>query len=97
MPGWKTDRGRIYIILGPPVSKTSIAGSLDTYPAEIWSYYGDTAQGHAHHFELCFFQYRNAGEYKLYDPVADGPAKLLVNSTGKYAMTDYEGLYREAG
>ena len=94
-PGWKTDRGRFYIILGPPVSKTSIAGSLDTYPAEIWSYYGDTAKGMPTHFQLCFFQYRNSGEYKLYDPVADGPAKLLVNSTGEYAITDYEGLYRK--
>ncbi len=94
-PGWMTDRGRIYIILGPPVSKTSVAGSLETYPAEIWSYYGDTAKGMPTHFQLCFFQYRNSGEYKLYDPVADGPAKLLVNSTGQYAITDYQGLYEK--
>ena len=94
-PGWMTDRGRFYIILGPPTSKTSVAGSLETFPAEIWSYYGDTSKGMPTHFELCFYQYRNAGEYKLYDPVADGPARLLVNATGQYAISDYEGLYEK--
>ena len=94
-PGWKTDRGRIYIILGPPHSKTSIAGSLDTYPIEIWTYYGDTSKGMPTYFELCFFQYRNAGEYKLYDPQVDGPSRLMVNATGQYAITDYEGLYQK--
>jgi GWxTD domain-containing protein len=86
--------GRIYIILGPPVSKTSIAGSLEVYPAEIWAYYGDTGKGIPTYFELCFFQYRNAGEYKLYSPVADGPAKLLVNSSN-YPITDYQALYEK--
>jgi GWxTD domain-containing protein len=94
-PGWKTDRGRIYIILGPPKSTTSMAGSLETFPAEVWSYYGDTSKGMPTYFELCFYQYRNAGEYKLYDPVADGPARLLVNAQGQYALTDYEGLYEK--
>jgi GWxTD domain-containing protein len=92
-PGWMTDRGRYYIILGPPVSRTYIEGSLETYPAEIWSYYGDVTKGMPTHFELCFYQYKNAGEFKLYDPVADGPAKLLVNSATQFAMTDYEGIY----
>jgi GWxTD domain-containing protein len=94
-PGWKTDRGRFYIILGPPQSKTSIPGTLETYPAEIWSYYGDAEKGMPVHFQLCFFQYKNSGEYKLYDPVADGPARLLVNATGQYAITDYQGLYEK--
>jgi GWxTD domain-containing protein len=94
-PGWKTDRGRFYIILGPPQSKASIPGTLETYPAEIWSYYGDTDKGMPAHFQLVFFQYKNSGEYKLYDPVSDGPAKLLVNSTGQYAITDFQGLYEK--
>jgi len=94
-PGWMTDRGRYYIILGPPQSRTSIAGSLETYPAEIWSYYGDTEKGMPTHFQLCFYQYRNSGEYKLYDPVADGPARLLVNSAQEFAMTDYQGMYEK--
>jgi GWxTD domain-containing protein len=94
-PGWKTDQGRFYIILGPPVSRTYIEGSMETYPAEIWSYYGDVSKGMPAHFQLCFYRYRNAGEFKLYDPVADGPARLLVDGTTKYAITDYPGIYEK--
>ena len=78
--GWMTDQGRIWIILGQPSSTQSIAGSNDVYPCEIWSYYGDVSKGMPSHFGLVFFQWRGAGEYKLYDPISDGPAKLLVNA-----------------
>ncbi len=36
VPGWKTDRGRIYIIYGPPNSVESHSGI--TPPSEIWHY-----------------------------------------------------------
>jgi GWxTD domain-containing protein len=93
--GWMTDRGRIYIILGPPISTEFIAGDMDVYPAEIWSYYGDTNKGMPTHFELVFTQYKNAGEFKLYDPVADGPARLLVKGMTDYAPSDYQAMYQE--
>jgi len=93
--GWMTDRGRIYIILGPPISKEYIEGDMDVYPAEIWSYYGDTAKGLPTHFELVFCQYKNAGEFKLYDPVADGPARLLVKGLTDYSPSDYQAMYQE--
>jgi GWxTD domain-containing protein len=93
--GWMTDRGRIYIILGPPINKEFIAGDMDVYPAEIWSYYGDTDKGLPVHFELVFYQYKNAGEFKLYDPVSDGPARLLVKGMTDYAPSDYQSMYQE--
>jgi len=93
--GWMTDRGRFYIILGPPVSTEQIAGSSDVYPAEIWSYYGDTDKGMPVHFELVFYQYHNAGEFKLYDPVSDGPARLLVKGMMDYTPSDYESMYKQ--
>ena len=93
--GWMTDRGRIYIILGQPISTEFIAGDMDVFPAEIWSYYGDTTKGMPTHFELVFYQYKNAGEFKLYDPVADGPARLLVKGLTDYAPSDYQSMYQE--
>lgn len=93
--GWMTDRGRMYIILGPPVSTEQIAGSSDVFPAEIWSYYGNTDKGMPVHFELVFYQYHNAGEYKLYDPVSDGPARLLVKGMTDYTPSDYESMYKQ--
>ncbi len=51
IPGWKTDRGRIYILFGPPDRKESHpaggwyqrkahegGGSTSTFPFEIWEY-----------------------------------------------------------
>jgi GWxTD domain-containing protein len=37
-PGWKTDRGRVYIVYGPPDVVTKHAGSAIAAPEEIWSY-----------------------------------------------------------
>jgi GWxTD domain-containing protein len=93
--GWMTDRGRIYIILGPPLSTQYFAGGTDTYPAEIWSYYGDVSKGMPTHFELVFFQWRNAGEMKLYDPVADGPGRLIIDTaeSERLMASDYEAMY----
>jgi tetratricopeptide (TPR) repeat protein len=47
------------------------------------------------HFQLVFTQYKNAGEFKLYDPVADGPARLLVKGMTDYAPSDYESMYQQ--
>jgi GWxTD domain-containing protein len=93
--GWMTDRARFYIILGPPVSKIYDAGSNEIYPTEIWSYYGDTAKGMPVHFQLVFFQYRNAGEMKLYDPMTDGPERLLIRSSTEFNIGDYSAMLQK--
>jgi GWxTD domain-containing protein len=93
-PGWMTDRGRIYIILGEPVSKDRYPSSIALYPCEVWSYYGDVSIGLPTHFSLVFFQRQGVGEYQLYDPVSDGPAALLLQGRSMDPF-DYEGLYNE--
>ena len=37
--GWKTDRGLIYIIFGPPNEVIRFDYLLDSYPIQYWSYY----------------------------------------------------------
>jgi len=93
-PGWMTDRGRIYIILGEPVSKDRYPSNISLYPCEVWSYYGDVSLGLPNHFSLVFFQRQGVGEYQLYDPVSDGPAALLLQGRNMDPF-DYEGLYNE--
>ncbi len=36
--GWKTDRGRVFIVYGPPDEVERHASEVDTKPYEIWSY-----------------------------------------------------------
>ena len=59
MPGWLTDRGRIYILFGPPLDRiTEHGGGGDAYTRcqEVW-YYGD--------FPVVFLDQACLGAYKL--------------------------------
>ncbi len=90
--GWMTDMGRIYIILGAPASIESFEATQGLYPTRVWYYYGDATKGLPGHFGLVFYQRSGAGEFKLYDPVSDGPGSLLVE-TRITDFTNYRELY----
>lgn len=92
--GWRTDMGRIYIILGEPVSIERFESSGFIVPCQAWSYYGDPKKDLPPHFVLLFYQRGGVGEYKLYDPVADGPANLLLDKRD-VDPTNYEELYEK--
>ena len=78
--GWRTDRGRFHIVLGPPRTKEDFSHSGAIYPAELW-FYNDPAlreHGVPPFFYLLFFRRFGAGEMRLYSPVEDGPQALLL-------------------
>lgn len=78
--GWRTDRGRLHIVLGPPRTKEDFSHSGALYPAELW-FYNDPAlreHGVPPFFYLLFFRRFGAGEMRLYSPVEDGPWALLI-------------------
>jgi len=83
LPGWKTDRGRIHIILGEPNDIQKFDNTAQTYPAEVWFYQGRTESGLPPAFNIVFFKEHGSGDYKLYSPTRDGPQALLaVNRSG---------------
>lgn len=90
-PGWKTDRGKIYIILGPPRSIRPYGGTDAVLPCEVWSYQGLAIPGVPNEFDLLFFQKNHIGDYVLYQPAGDGPWSLI--SSGKTAIGDYAEAY----
>jgi GWxTD domain-containing protein len=61
-PGWLQDRGRIYILLGPPMNRETYPRGITMYgkPTEIW-YYG--------FFPIGFVDQAWNGDYKL-DPLS---------------------------
>ncbi|MCX7973451.1 MAG: GWxTD domain-containing protein, partial [Candidatus Aminicenantes bacterium] len=65
-PGWRTDRGRMYIILGEPNDIQRFTGKSAIYPCEVWFYQGKTELGLPPAFHLVFFQQGGIGEYRLY-------------------------------
>jgi GWxTD domain-containing protein len=76
IPGWKTDRGRIYIMHGPPDTIESHpmggpyqrpaqegGGSTETYPFEMWTY--RNLDGIGQQIELEFVDTCSCGDYHL--------------------------------
>lgn len=77
MPGWKTDRGRIYIMFGPPDFIQTNPGGLRgflfgpkaetaEFPSEVWTYrYLPGIKTRSQNIEFIFVNYYNTGVYKL--------------------------------
>jgi GWxTD domain-containing protein len=95
IPGWKTDRGRIYIIWGPPDEIDSHptggnydrpadqgGGSTTTYPWESWRYRHLDGQGLGENVELEFVDPSSTGEYHLTSDPSEKDALLRVPGAG---------------
>jgi GWxTD domain-containing protein len=92
MPGWMTDRGRIYIVLGEPMNIERFDNKSGIYPVEIWFYQNKESYGLPTGFNIVFFQKSGLGDFKLYSPSSDGPMALMTNYIGD--PIDYESAYK---
>lgn len=68
--GWKTDRGRVYMIYGPPDYVDRFPSTTKTYPYEIWYY--DRIEGGV---EFVFVDASGIREYVLVHSDATGEIK----------------------
>lgn len=93
LPGWKTDRGRIYILLGEPVHANEVFKN-GLYPTLIWEYYGGAGTGLPTVFRVVFYKRYGAGDYQMYVPAVDGPISLLRTEIGSVDTNDYYDIYR---
>src|SRR5215831_2507905 len=97
IPGWKTDRGRIYIIWGAPDEIESHptggtydrpmeqgGGSTTTYPCERWRY--RYLEGIQENVELEFVDPSGSGEYHLTMDPSEKDALLYVPGAGLTMM-----------
>jgi GWxTD domain-containing protein len=100
IPGWKTDRGRIYIMWGPPDEIQSHpsggsyerpaeegGGETSTYPFEDWRY--RYLEGIGENVELEFVDPTMSGEYKLTMDPSEKDALLYVPGAG---LTEMEAM-----
>jgi GWxTD domain-containing protein len=78
--GWRTDRGRYYILLGEPRETQRYDGYAELVSSELWFYQGEPRLGLPSFFYLLFFKKNDFGEYKIYHPLIDGPQALLTAS-----------------
>jgi len=100
IPGWKADRGRIYIMWGAPdeIESHPSGGSYDrpssegggetsTYPFEDWRY--RYLEGIGENVELEFVDPTMSGEYKLTMDPSEKDALLMVPGAG---LTEMESM-----
>jgi GWxTD domain-containing protein len=93
IPGWKTDRGRIYITFGKPDSVESHpsggaydrpsyegGGSTTTYPFEIWFYRHLDSVGEG--IEIEFVDPTGTGEYRIARTPFEKDALAMVPGAG---------------
>lgn len=92
-PGWRTDMGKIYIILGEPYSIEKYESLTEVFPTIIWFYQGMTEYGLPNAFSVVFFKRSGIGEYELYSPIKYGPQFLLPNYMGD--PKDYESAFNQ--
>jgi GWxTD domain-containing protein len=80
--GWRTEMGRIHIILGAPKSIERYENESEVYPTVVWFYQGMSKYGLPDAFNVVFFKEYGSGDYELYSPLKDGPQKLLIHYLG---------------
>lgn len=106
IPGWKTDRGRIYITFGKPDSIESHpsggsydrpsyegGGSTTTYPFEIWFYRHLDGVGDG--LEIEFVDPTGTGEYRIARNANEKDALLMVPGAG-FTLNEQLGLADKA-
>jgi GWxTD domain-containing protein len=97
IPGWKTDRGRIYITFGPPAEIESHpsggtyerpfeegGGTTSTYPFEKWRY--RWIEGIGNDVNIEFVDPTMTGEYRMTMDPSEKDALLMVPGAGLTLM-----------
>ena len=92
--GWRTDRGRMYIILGPPRSIETFEFHNNLHDTELWFYQGDRSRNLPSFFHLLFFRRQEAAQYRLFTPGVDTPGDLLRGPARSVPEQDMEQLRR---
>jgi GWxTD domain-containing protein len=77
--GWRSDRGRIYITLGPPKQRAYYTDNRNLRPMEIW-FYSASEPSLPPYFYVVFYRPHAGMDYKLYSPYMDGPDKLVTTN-----------------
>lgn len=100
VPGWRTDRGRMYIMygkadsieshpMGGPYQRPSEegGGSTETYPFEIWTYH--YLEGIGQNIEIEFVDSCQCGEYRMTNDRSEKDALKYIPNAG---LTDMEAM-----
>jgi GWxTD domain-containing protein len=94
-PGWQTDRGRIYILLGPPttVTRNPMGRGSTEHPSEIWTYDGLPGVELPSSLDVVFVDFSGTGDFKLVSNL-DMNARFLTDAGPITAPLQAYAYYR---
>lgn len=92
-PGWRSDQGRIYIILGKPNQVDKYYNLTEVKNMEVWFYSPKPEMGLHNAFNVVFFKENPTETFRLYSPIKYGPAALLNNYQGD--TVDHQAAYNQ--
>jgi len=80
MPGYMSDRGRVYLQYGAADAAQQVPSEPDSYPYEIWQYYRikNPATG----------QFQSNKKFVFYNPTLDGKCFTLIHSDARGEIRD---------
>ena len=87
--GWRTDRGRTYILFGKPQTSMNFLAQQELYPTEMWFYSNPGLSELPPFFYVVFFEREGVSGYRLYNPITDGPDKLMRAGPSKAQAFHY--------
>ena len=75
LPGYMSDRGRVYLQYGAPSTSQQVSYEPDSYPYEVWQYYRlqNTSTG----------TYQTNKKFLFYNPTLDGKCFTLLHSDAR--------------
>jgi hypothetical protein len=78
--GARTDRGRIYVLLGKPAEVQNYSGSEKVVDCELWLYQNEGRRGLPPMLYLLFYRRDNIGDYVLFYPGLNSNQEILSTS-----------------
>ena len=87
--GWRTEMGRMYIILGPPKQRAPYHEKPNVRDMEIW-FYESSSPALPPYFYILFYKPSASESYRIYSPYQDGPRVLVT--TGRADNTNEQAI-----
>ena len=99
-PGWATDMGKIYILLGPPssINRNPAGRTAFERPSEVWTYNNAPSPRLPASFDIGFVDFTATGRYEIVNASnLDVLAPLRTNIGWAMSELDAIGLMRSGG
>ena len=100
IPGWATDRGKIYIILGPPstIDRAPAGRNAFERPSEVWTYNNAPNPRLPASFDIGFVDFTSTGRFEIVSADnIDVLAPLRTNQAWAMSELDALGFMRDGG